>query len=72
MKTGLTLCAALLGLGALLVGPAAAVEAPEARVIVKLKAGSPLKQIQAASRMQSLGERIGITAKMLGQPSPEL
>lgn len=72
MKTGLTLYAALLGLGALLAGPAAAVEAPEARVIVKLKAGSPLKQIQAASRMQSLGERIGITAKMLGQPSPEL
>ena len=51
MKTGLTLYAALLGLGALLAGPAAAVEAPEARVIVKLKAGSPLKQIQAASRM---------------------
>ena len=72
MKTGLTLCAALLGLGALLVGPAAAVEAPEARVIVKLKAGSPLKQIQSGSRMQSLGERIGITAKMLGQPAPEL
>lgn len=72
MKTGLTLCAALLGLGVLLAGPAAAVEASEARVIVKLKAGSPLKQIQSGSRMQSLGERIGITAKMLGQPSPEL
>jgi len=72
MKTVLTLCTALLGLGALLAGPAAAEEAPEARVIVKLKAGSPLKQIQAASRMKSLGERIGITARMLGQPSPEL
>lgn len=72
MKTGLKFCAALLGLGALLAGPAAAGETPEARVIVKLKASSPLKQIQAASRMQSLGERIGVTAKMLGQPSPEL
>ena len=72
MKVRVRLCAALAGIGALFAGPATAVETPEARVIVKLKASSPLKQIQAASRVQSLGQRIGITALMIGQPSPEL
>ena len=44
------LCAALLGAGTLLASPAPAADL-EARVIVKLKAASPLKQAQAASRV---------------------
>ena len=31
-------------------------------MIVKLKAASPLKQAQAASRVQSLGARLGVSA----------
>lgn len=65
------LCAAILGLGALLSSPAPAAEF-EARVIVKLKAASPLKQAQAASRVRSLGARLGVSARMLGQPAPDL
>ena len=60
-----------LGLGALLSSPAPAAEF-EARVIVKLKAASPLKQAQAASRVRSLGARLGVSARMLGQPAPDL
>lgn len=65
------LCAAILGLGALLSSPAPAADL-EARVIVKLKAASPLKQAQAASRVRSLGARLGVSARMLGQPAPDL
>lgn len=65
------LCAAILSLGALLSSPAPAADL-EARVIVKLKAGSPLKQAQAASRVRSLGARLGVSARMLGQPAPDL
>lgn len=65
------LCAALLGAGTLLASPAPAADL-EARVIVKLKAASPLKQAQAASRVQSLGARLGVSARLLGQPAPDL
>lgn len=65
------LCAALLGFGTLLASPAPAADL-EARVIVKLKAASPLKQAQAASRVQSLGARLGVSARLLGQPAPDL
>ncbi len=71
MTTRHRLCAALLGLGALLSSPAPAAD-PEARVIVKLKAASPLKQAQAAGRVQSLGARLGVSARLLGQPAPDL
>ena len=71
MTTRHRLCAALLGLGALLSSPAPAAD-PEARVIVKLKATSPLKQAQAAGRVQSLGARLGVSARLLGQPAPDL
>ena len=70
MKTRIMSCAALLGW--VLSAPLHAGEPPEARVIVKLKAASPLKQIQAAGRVQSLGQRLGIAASMVGQPSPDL
>jgi len=72
MKAPFRLFAALLGLTSLLAGPASAADIPEARVIVKLKAGSPLKQIQAAVRVQSLGQRVGVLASLIGQPAPGL
>ena len=46
-------------------------ETAEARVIVKLKSASPLKQIQAAGQVQTLGQRIGIAAQLIGQPTPD-
>ncbi len=71
MKATLTLGAALLALVALNAVPAKAAETPEARVIVKLKSASPLKQIQAAGRVQTLGQRIGIFAQLINQPTPD-
>ena len=71
MNTPLPLGAALLALAALAATPAKAADTPEARVIVKLKNASPLKQIQAAGRVQSLGQRIGIAAQLIGQPTPD-
>jgi len=71
MNTPLPLGAALLTLAALAATPAKAADTPEARVIVKLKNASPLKQIQAAGRIQSLGQRIGIAAQLIGQPTPD-
>ena len=65
MTTRHSLCAALLGLGTLLSSAAPAADL-EARVIVKLKAASPLKQAQAAGRVQSLGARLGVSARLLG------
>ncbi len=70
MKTRIMPCAALLGWA--LTAPLHAGEPAEARVIVKLKAASPLKQIQAAGRVQSLGQRLGIAASMINQPAPDL
>ncbi len=72
MKAALHFCNAFLGLGLLAAVPARADTATEARVIVKLKAASPLKQIQAASSVQRLGQRLGIAAQMVGQPAPDL
>ena len=64
---------ALAGLPALFsVNVQAQAETPDARVIVKLKAGSALKQIQAGSRIQSLGARLGLTARMIGQPGQDV
>ncbi|WP_153163461.1 S8 family peptidase [Zoogloea sp. 1C4] len=71
MKATLPLGAALLALAALNAVPAKAAETPEARVIVKLKSASPLKQIQAAGRVQTLGQRIGIAAQLINQPTPD-
>ena len=71
MNAPLRLCAALLGLAALPTAPVHADTAPEARVIVKLRSASPLKQIQAAGSVQTLGQRIGIAAQLIGQPTPD-
>lgn len=71
MKATLPLGAALFTLAALNAVPAKAAETPEARVIVKLKSASPLKQIQAAGRVQTLGQRIGIAAQLINQPTPD-
>jgi serine protease len=68
-----TILLALIGLPALFsVNVQAQAETPEARVIVKLKAGSALKQIQAGSRIQSLGARLGLSAQMIGQPGQDV
>lgn len=58
MTTRHSLCAALLGLGTLLSSPAPAADL-EARVILKLKAASPLKQAQAAGRVCHPGPQGG-------------
>jgi len=49
-----------------------AADTSEARVIVKLKASSTLKQIQAAGRVETLGSRLGLTAHMVSQPGRDL
>ncbi|MBL8457897.1 MAG: S8 family serine peptidase [Zoogloea sp.] len=63
-----------LALGALLgaLPCAHALEGVEARVIMKLKAGSPLKQIQAAGRVETLNTRLGLKARMISQPGRDL
>lgn len=67
------LCLALATLlPALHATPASAADATEARVIVKLKTGSPLKQIQAAGRVETLGQRLGLTTRLAGQPAQDL
>ncbi|TYC50735.1 hypothetical protein ETQ85_25065 [Zoogloea oleivorans] len=73
MKHFRTLLLTLAGLPALLsMNATAQVATPEARVIVKLKAGSALKQLQATSRIQSLGKRLGLTAQMISQPGQDM
>jgi serine protease len=49
-----------------------AADSLEARVIVKLKASSMLKQIQAAGRVETLGTRMGLRAHMVSQPGRDL
>lgn len=76
MKLLPSLSSLTLGLAALLgvlpLAHAAPEAAVEARVIVKLKASSPLKQIQAAGRIQALGARYGLSAGMVSQPGQDL
>ncbi|HNA68658.1 MAG TPA: S8 family peptidase [Rhodocyclaceae bacterium] len=67
-------CLALLALTglSLLPGAARADDAVGGRVIVKFRSSSALKQIAAAGRVQSLAQRLGVTATLIGQPAPEL
>lgn len=51
---------------------ASAADVTEARVIVKLRTGSPLKQIQAAGRVEMLGQRLGLATRLAGQPAQDL
>lgn len=66
-RIGLALCA-------LVAAPSftQAADGLEARVIVKLKASSVLKQIQAAGRVETLGTRMGVKAHMVSQPGRDL
>lgn len=67
------LCLALATLLPTLHAATAMAAAPlEARVIVKLKAASPLKQIQAAGRVETLGQRLGLTTRLAGQPGQDI
>ena len=60
-------------LAAFIAGPVvAATDTPDGRVIVKFREGSALKQIQAAGRVQSIASRLGLSARFIGQPSPDL
>ena len=67
-------CLALLALTglSLLPGAARADDAVGGRVIVKFRSDPALKQIAAAGRVQSLAQRLGVTATLIGQPAPEL